>query len=108
MLATEGDRKAKFEFFVQLMRGCLAARNYNTSYAILLGLKLRAVSRLEVMDLISEESRTIFNEISSLFSYQSAYKTYRGIAHFWCFFSFEQLSKFPRRERDDRGGAGHS
>jgi hypothetical protein len=78
IMSPEVDRKGKFEFFVQLMRGCLSLRNYNTAYAILLGLKLRAVSRLELSDSISEEARSSFQELSGVFSYQGAHKAYRG------------------------------
>ena len=54
-------------------------KNYNTAFAVLLGLKLRAVSQVAgLFESLEGPIQERFRAISELFSYQGSYKNYRG------------------------------
>ena len=89
LLPVDADkRKETLEFMIKVMDLCVVCKNYNTAYAILLGLKLRAVSRLAVtFAQLSEDYQKRIAALCDLFSYQGSHKNYRGK----CVHCFEHL-----------------
>jgi len=71
-------RRSTVEFLVKVMDLCMVCKNFNTAYAILLGLRLRAISRLSVtLAMVSDECQCRITKMCDLFSHQGSHKNYR-------------------------------